>query len=284
MNQQINRADLLNCLDKLGLDAQSQNTPRIARLFGLQQPAEKQNKKTPAISAPNNGSSGSHAGTSSPTETTSSGCDDNDGLTPHAVQSYQAREPLPQDYSQEPAWLQNAKPLAQTPNPNPDVAPLHLAPLSPWSRLWPVLRRVLGQLHDTSQPDLSSLLPILAQGQALCRMPWQQRLSWVRAWVIIDADERLLPFWRDFLQLRQQLLRLRGSRGLHIQHLQCSPYECLQNKLPPAGTPVLIVSNLGLYDIRETPGKTLQAWQTLGKQFTCAGLQAVCLLPCAPQQ
>ncbi|MCI5224578.1 MAG: hypothetical protein D3924_18410, partial [Candidatus Electrothrix sp. AR4] len=79
-------------------------------------------------------------------------------------------------------------------------------PLSPWRRIWPFLRAVLGAQDQSRQLDLDRIIRSLARGEVLRRLPYPTRASWaMRAQVLVDLDPRIHFFWNDFYALIERL-------------------------------------------------------------------------------
>ncbi|NIO82231.1 MAG: hypothetical protein GTN53_16735, partial [Candidatus Aminicenantes bacterium] len=85
-------------------------------------------------------------------------------------------------------------------------------PLLPWSRMWPFLFGVLGYYCDTLSIDMERAVEQAARAEPVSRLPMEQRLTWAgTCQIILDMDERLLPFWDDETGLLQGIEKLRGS-------------------------------------------------------------------------
>lgn len=158
-------------------------------------------------------------------------------------------------------------------------------PLSPWRRIWPFLRAVLGAQDQSRQLDLDRIVRSLARGEVLRRLPYLARASWaMRAQVLVDLDPRIHFFWNDFYELVEQLQGMRGKMGLDLLCFEegplqpCTAFERREQQLPyrppEPGTPILILSDLGLLN------KCEQGWLILGRRLQRAGLRPVVLMPC----
>ncbi len=265
---QPGRADLIDalaCYDDAGLE-------HFARLLGYEKqpgPAKKAvdgDKKTGSINK---------AGEPSGHVDTDSG---RSRQIPRAdfwyLKSHQQRD-IDETTGEEPAWHANAEPLSHDES-GPDHAYREPGkqPLTPWRRLWPFLRMVLGGTQSTIEPDLPKLVGQLVRGQALQRIPYLQRRTWSsECRLIFDVSHRLVPYWDDFGQLQSALERLRGKQGLQMDELDEPPQRC---HLPRSGTPLLILSDLGQYDKN---GSTKNGWRRFGRWLRARGIIPLVLTP-----
>ncbi|MCI5168109.1 MAG: hypothetical protein D3903_18985, partial [Candidatus Electrothrix sp. GM3_4] len=160
-------------------------------------------------------------------------------------------------------------------------------PLSPWQRIWPFLRAVLGAQDQSRQLDLDRIVRSLARGEVLHRLPYLSRASWsMTAQVLVDLDPQIHFFWNDFYDLVERLQGMRGRVGLDLLCFEDGPLESctafdlerrnrqIPYRPPELGTPILILSDLGLLNKRE------QSWLILGRRLQRAGLRPVVLMPC----
>jgi formylglycine-generating enzyme required for sulfatase activity len=216
---------------------------------------------------------------------------------PRVVQ-YQTLALTPEQLD-EPLWYRDATPWPEDDpalSADPHAVPLPQLPLMPWSRLWPLLKAVLSVRLESTQLDLPPLVQRLARGEMPRRLPRRTHQSWAATCqVLIDFAEPLTPFWDDFHTLRQRLAPLRGVSGLSVLAfpegdpegpcLVWSPtqhawLESAGYTLPAAGTPVLVLSDLGCHD---TTGARRQPWRRLGQRLRQAGCQPMALMPCPPR-
>lgn len=200
---------------------------------------------------------------------------------------------------QEPAWYQKVEPWkADDPDlsANPQVSPLPQLPLMPWSRLWPFLKAALSVRLEAAQLDVPPLVERLARGEMPQRLPRRTHQSWAgTCQVLIDFADPLTPFWDDFHWLLQRLIPLRGEQGLTVLAFpegnpagRCLEWSPAQEEwrereaytLPVAGTPVLVLSDLGCND---ATGARRRPWQWLGQRLRRVGCQPVALMPCPPR-
>ena len=162
-----------------------------------------------------------------------------------------------------------------------------LQPLSPWRRIWPFLRAVLGAQDQSRQLDLDRIVRSLARGEVLRRLPCLSRAGWaMTAQVLVDLDPQIHFFWNDFYELIERLQGMRGRMGLDLLCFEDGPLrpctaldperrdQQIPYRPPEPGTPILILSDLGLLNKRE------QGWLILGRRLQRAGLRPVVLMPC----
>ena len=207
----------------------------------------------------------------------------------HVTEHRQA-DPQPGDDADDaPAWLVDAPVLSEDGCPPPSSVRLPVPqPLTRWSRLWPFLRRELGQTVDSRQPDLARLVDRLTRGEVLHRIPMHRRHGWSpRIAILVDYNRQTQPFHGDFNRLCHALEKRHGKLGLDRRVLAGEPgrqplvRRPLQSatqrwQVPPAATPLLILSDLGLLD---GAAETLLGWQKFGGRLRSAACPALVLCP-----
>ncbi len=193
-----------------------------------------------------------------------------------------------------PRWFEEARALgahesgapegevAETPPPPP--------PLAPPGRLWPFLRRALGGARHSRHLDECKLMRWVGKGQPIHELPLKKKKHWSSfGQVIVDRNPRLSPFWGDFAEAIELLVKVRGRSGLRIWQFDRGPeagcrdwFEPLAParayKPPPSGTSVLVIGDLGCY---ATGPSTRRAWLRFGRFLKEEGLAASALL-CLP--
>jgi formylglycine-generating enzyme required for sulfatase activity len=177
----------------------------------------------------------------------------------------------------------------QPPTSEPQAA---LAPLIRWPRLWPFLKRA-SSVQFAGPIDIPRLADQIASGKLFYQFPRKRQLHWsLELIVLLDFNSRTLPFWDDFNQLCETLAALRGSIGLNIRKLGRIPggnYTHWRQpsarsepwQMPPPGTPILILSDLGMLDKSESV--TRRHWLRFGHQLKAAGIVPFVLAPVSPQ-
>lgn len=170
-------------------------------------------------------------------------------------------------------------------NAPPPPAP---EPLVAWSRLWTVLRTLLSEQQTKKRPDLAKLVKTIANGHFPAKIPQQQRQNWTaECRILIDRPQRLRLFNHDYLQLINQLKKLRGEVGLVQEMLEDAPggnvltgFGLQAQKQawhkPEPETSLLILSDLGIYD---ASGQTEKQWLAFGRKLEAAGCKAYVLMP-----
>lgn len=157
-------------------------------------------------------------------------------------------------------------------------------PLVAWSTLWPLLRKLLSQQQTHKRPDIPKLVKQIAKAEQLRRIPQQQRLNWTaKVVILVDRPPRLDGLNRDYVMLQVQLGKQRGEVGLESWFVLDLPTRRMllgdERKTwhPPAPeTPILILSDLGIY---ERSGQTTRQWLRFGQSLRQAGCQAFVLVP-----
>jgi formylglycine-generating enzyme required for sulfatase activity len=176
---------------------------------------------------------------------------------------------------------------ADTRNKNAPPPPTQ-EPLVAWSRLWTVLRTLLSEQQTKKRPDLAKLVKTIANGHFPAKIPQQQRQNWTaECRILIDRPQRLRLFNHDYLQLIKQLKKLRGEVGLVQEMLEDAPSGNVligfgrqaQKQAwhkPEPDTPLLILSDLGIYD---ASGQAEKQWLAFGRKLQAAGCKAYVLMP-----
>jgi hypothetical protein len=192
-----------------------------------------------------------------------------------------------------PDWYRNAEILTpdQTRISKEEVFLPPFEPLIRWERLWPFLKQVLGRPLDTGALDIPKVVNALAQLKPLKQIPFEKRPGWAGSCLVVfDYSPQMVPFRKDIYILHQGIKNLRGKTGYHVVIVEDSPLRNVrmaggktQKKYFPAplpGTPVLIISGLGLFSDEEHIQK---AWKTLGRRFKGLGIRPVVLTPASPE-
>ena len=173
--------------------------------------------------------------------------------------------------------------------------------LVPAARLLPALRRELGAVRGGGV-DLPRLTAALAACHLPCRLPRRA----VRRWpadlvVVLDFSARLWPFRKDMHRLARWLLRCCGRADLSLRVFNEGPWggwsdwcACQRTsfsqseppvvpwRMPPAGTPVLIVGDLGLSSLAGSSGA--EAWGEFVATLRHARVRPVVLAPIGARQ
>jgi len=147
-----------------------------------------------------------------------------------------------------------------------DAALPAFIPYAPWNRLNSVLLGHLRTRHIDSRIDTPKLIKTLAKGRQLHTLPRQPRIGWAsQAQLILDLAKPLWPLREDMYWLQTQIIKHRGALGLTVFGFDgagIGKQGCLLGqqpalpwqayRIPAAGTPVLILSDLGACDSQDS--------------------------------
>jgi len=201
-------------------------------------------------------------------------------------------EPLPQVTRGEPQAYAALKPLDRS-----EMAANYAAviprqiPILAWSQLWPYFRASLGQWRETGEVRVGKVIESMVSGRWPRVIPRETRLTWADSCqVILDFSPRLRPFRKDFEGVLEPLKDLRGKGGLEIWvadqgcRTRLRKYKERESKAyqaPLAGTPVLVLSDLGMY-LAEPEER--QRWLALGQRLRHHQCVPLALVPCPRDQ
>ena len=157
-------------------------------------------------------------------------------------------------------------------------------PLVSWSRLWPLLRSIMSQQHTRKRPDIAKLVRQVAKGDQPRRIPQQQRQYWSsKVIILMDRPARLDGLNQDYVQLQKELTKQRGDTGLECWFVKDLTTGNMllgdeqKTWYPPSPeTPILILSDLGIYD---RSGEATKQWLRFGLKLRQAGCDAFALVP-----
>jgi formylglycine-generating enzyme required for sulfatase activity len=176
---------------------------------------------------------------------------------------------------------------------------VHYQELVPKARLLPALKHYLSS-NRTAGMDVQRLVKQIALQQLPRYLPRCYIKSWHPEWVVVlDFTKRLWPYRQDMHALAENLLKACGQSGVSIRIINHGPLQhwtdwveeqqgrgVLPSKhtwrMPVANTPVLLVSDLGLLEGRDS--STHQTWQDFIRQLTQAQIKPLALLPLAAEQ
>ncbi len=172
--------------------------------------------------------------------------------------------------------------------------------LMPYPRLIPALRRQLST-NRLGKLDLNRLVQNMAEQEMPRYLPRRRLQNWhPELVVILDFCWRLWPYREDMHRLATRLLQYCGRSGVSLRIINHGPlgtwsdWLAHQNpyfveqpldrhwQMPVAGTPVLIVSDLGLLE----GGQSAQSrvWQAFISTLIKAQAKPVALLPLGAEQ
>ncbi|MGZ8160249.1 MAG: formylglycine-generating enzyme family protein [Methylobacter sp.] len=219
----------------------------------------------------------------------------------HVIADRQARKPQnqPQNSAQTVAVYD---PISEDDAKPPEAArQVNYQDLVPKARLMPALKRYLSS-NRTAGLDVPLLVKQIAGQQLPRHLPRRQLKTWHSHWVVVlDFAKRLWPYRQDMHQLAENLLHTCGQSGVSIRIINHGPLQYwtdwveeqrlrrdgkLPAKhdwcMPPADTPVLLVSDLGLL---EGPDSTSHhAWQRFIRQLGKAQTRPLALVPLGAEQ
>lgn len=179
-------------------------------------------------------------------------------------------------------------------NPN---EPPPIPPLVPRTRLWPALRRSLSPARSGGV-DVPALTRRLSRAESIRRLPHATRHRAVgEVWVVFDIAQRLIPYEQDFADIIDEVRRLLGAANVRLWRVSEVPDAVLSVSrgraeveaervggripAPPAGTPVLILGDLGLLS-RE--GVAAHQWVAFCRRLATVGARPVAWVPVSPQR
>ena len=206
--------------------------------------------------------------------------------------------------TEEPAVKSNA--ITATPLGDADVKPessvrrVDHQNLTPEARVLPALRKHLGATRIGSL-DLNQLTASLAAMRMPRRLPRRRYRRWHPDLVVVlDFCQRLWPYREDMHRLAEWLIRHCGKRSVSIRVVNHGPSGCWSDwlanltrrpgvfssehawKMPMAGTPVLIVSDLGLITGGSSP--SAMAWAGFVSLLRQAAVAPLALAPIGSRQ
>jgi hypothetical protein len=167
-------------------------------------------------------------------------------------------------------------------------APMEPLFLPQWMR--GITTAALATSAEDGRPDVERLVEAIARGQSVQRVPRESIATLRRgAEVLCDVSEGMLPFARDQDEMVQHLRSTVGRHRLRVTSFDGPPLidstEGEPSWTPARGTPVLILSDLGiaaplLVADRSTPAR----WLVLARALRRAGCPVVALVPYPPDR
>jgi len=163
-------------------------------------------------------------------------------------------------------------------------------PLAPWPRLVSRLRQHVAGLQEAAVVDIDALVCKVSLCRQIDVLPRERRLYWgQQIQVILDKHEHLTPYWRDQHLMYRRLCDLFPRGAVFTADFQegyaeplPSATSCAQRiyRLPPAGTAVLVLGDLGILDREDQDN--YRYWLSLGRRLRDNGNRAIALVPCSP--
>lgn len=186
-----------------------------------------------------------------------------------------------------PEWFKQAKALDDDRVYDEFAKRLPMPDLSPWSRLWKYLKHDLSQQQSSQNIDIPKTIDYLLRGKALKHIPYQQcQRRAHKLHILVDYNERLYGFRKDFNALIARLQKQWGKHQLEIQVLKGTPGERVkvyapyyQERLwsvPPSNTRLVILSDLGMLHKED---RLYLKWKALATRLQAASQSALVLMP-----
>jgi len=148
-------------------------------------------------------------------------------------------------------------------------------PLMLWTRLWPFLRRALSTKRAGIRLDLPRLVRGLASLHPPRHLPRLPALHWCpESWILLDRRDELAAFYDDADDLLHLLERMRGRDARPARRLGTGHPP---RDLPPAGTPVLVVSDFGM---NSADARRMGEWVAYAQRLQQRGCACFALVPC----
>jgi hypothetical protein len=161
--------------------------------------------------------------------------------------------------------------------------------LTPWSRLWPFLRKLLSQVKPGRTLDSPRLVKQVARCRPIRNLPRRPVLRWAKAiHVLCDRSTAVRTYFNDMDEL---VVRLRDMCGRHRLKLFVFPFgltglgyqagteNLLNYSAPRQSATVLALSDLGAL----TADRATEKWALdIGRALTRSGSRATALVPCPP--
>lgn len=187
------------------------------------------------------------------------------------------------------------------------VEPLQEADLQPWDKIEPLLHQSILpkarfvpfvhrslQLEHGHYLDVPKLVKKLAHLQVLQHLPKAPRqVASGRLYVLLDASQRMRPFWDDLAEVANLIQRHYGRVGLEIRLIEACPPTRYQNWLAINAyeqewqrftTPctVLLLSDLG--QLASEQSSMRQHWLRFARNLKQQGCRVYALSPISPEQ
>lgn len=194
-----------------------------------------------------------------------------------------------------PGWLEEVDLLEE---PGPAVAPPEPDPLLLPGWVRSVLSGALATLASDGPLDVERLVRAVARAAPVRRVPrrpWPTLARGVQ--VLVDRSESMAPFARDQTWLVAEILKVAGKETTQVLYFDGLPAwgagpgsrrlwrDYHPGHTPPAGTAVLLVSDLGLGGpLLGARAAGVESWRQLAEDLTHAGCPAVAFVPYGPRR
>lgn len=188
--------------------------------------------------------------------------------------------PLGRQAAPEPEWLPAPGKGLTLSKPIANVAP-PLETLFEPRRHRALIGAALATLAADGPLDLERLIDRVATRTLDRQLPCQQRPSLHRgAWLLLDRTSAMAPFFDDTADLADRIARVVGREVTSVQEFSDSPLriwdtDLLEDRaiaLPPPGTPLVAISDLGAR-------KPERGWRELLLHLKTRGCAAIAITP-----
>ncbi|WP_224363658.1 hypothetical protein [Hyalangium versicolor] len=201
--------------------------------------------------------------------------------------SFTTIEPLEDAPLRTPVWLKGVAPMAP-----PSAAPgsLPLEPLFASATSRHLLTTALRTPSGEGPPDVEVLIQVLSRGEPVRTFPSQELPTLSRGvHVLVDKGEGMQPFTRDQRELLAQLRRVVGSERVSSTSFIGLPGRRTPRGralvLPPRGTPLLLLTDLGLGGPAYSSSRaSLDEWMALARKWGATGHPLVAFVPYPPSR
>lgn len=173
----------------------------------------------------------------------------------------------------------------------PDPEPPHVALMNPRSSR-AVLQALLAQGHNTGPVDVPALVRAAA-ARRITHLPRQVVPTLCfGVQVLADCGRGMAPFTADQDHLVEQVRELVGADRTEVRYFADTPRRGSGPgpvwtwrdgyRPPPSGTPVLLLSDLGISHRWEVPGRERTEWEAVASVVRGNGSEIVALVPYPP--
>jgi hypothetical protein len=190
----------------------------------------------------------------------------------------------------------------ESPRPGPPVgeAPVDLHPpgersfgatatslFNPW---WQraILSTALSTWETEGELDVAPLIEVMAAARPLLRVP-QRMVGTLRrgVQVLLDVSSDSLPFFSDFLEMEKLIRDVVGSDAARVLRFWRTPWSGVGPRgrstwrpyqLPTGGSPVLVLSTLGLYEDGRVEAP-ISEWVSFAAHVQAGGSALIAFVP-----
>lgn len=135
-------------------------------------------------------------------------------------------------------------------------------PIVEWPRLWRALDDALRSPRPRRRVATDRLVRDWSRGRVVRRLPWAEGLSHARLAILVDDADRLMPYWRDQVEVVSRLARIFGVEGVRLVSSRASgPPDLADDEK------LLVLSDLGGLDAEERR----ERWRRLGRRLARHG-------------